>query len=740
MDEQTEFYYTIDMYGLLGGAHLGGVGGVVRALRGKGNAKDMNGSSVLGYMTKFSQSRRGAPNASSNLPVQITQSTPQVIQDTSTESPEFIPWNSQAFFGTNNNTPIIIQQEAPIVEEKTPTPEEIERQERQQGLANFQTIMGLLNNTSNSTSTTLTPFESTVSMLTQRSPIHYFSDGGSIHIKPENRGKFTRLKERTGHSATWFKEHGTPAQKKMATFALNAKHWKHGLGGNLFEGGGNTKAGIPVVYPEQGYRYAYLNSHPNESVVMDDQVVIGHAPNARQRLAKYLQEAPARDIDKVMAGYLATGIAPVAIQAAAPGILAASDAIGSSVAGQAANKVLANPYFTKGLESAFAGHGLNHAINEGIDGWGDAAMTAMELAPLERLAKPLYEGVVQPGMKVFNSPLTGNWTKIGNREYRLSPNSLEVNGSSLESRAADSQGDVTDNLLKWLGRPKVYKPEKPISQENSLYFNFKPVQGEMARIWKDKGVNLDRISGDDIEEALKKRWDELVSSRQDRHTIVRSAGNDTYFLHDLIPDEKAPYGWRSIGTTQLNKDASGNMHMADITNNTGSVRMGKPAIEHGVQERALNAAIKVAKQESGEGVVTGEWWLSAPKQQHVVQKYHDRQVVGNTGQHTNSNMVEERINADIRKGLPVTGEEETLAKSMLDLRRAGDKEIKTLFNQPFWLLRTPIKDTPVKSTLFDPTIIDRFGKMHIDWSDPNIFRGVAYPTLIGTGLYGTQEK
>ena len=32
-----------------------------------------------------------------------------------------------------------------------------------------------------------------------------------IHIKPENRGKFTALKKRTGHSASWFKEHGTPA-------------------------------------------------------------------------------------------------------------------------------------------------------------------------------------------------------------------------------------------------------------------------------------------------------------------------------------------------------------------------------------------------------------------------------------------------------------------------------------------------------------------------------------------------
>ena len=62
-----------------------------------------------------------------------------------------------------------------------------------------------------------------------------FSEGGGIHIKPENRGKFTKLKERTGHSATWFKEHGTPAQKKMATFALNAKHWKHAYGGLLNE-------------------------------------------------------------------------------------------------------------------------------------------------------------------------------------------------------------------------------------------------------------------------------------------------------------------------------------------------------------------------------------------------------------------------------------------------------------------------------------------------------------------------
>lgn len=64
--------------------------------------------------------------------------------------------------------------------------------------------------------------------------IQKFKDGklpgykdGKIYIKPANRGKFTALKKRTGHSASWFKENGTPAQKKMAVFALNAKKWKH---------------------------------------------------------------------------------------------------------------------------------------------------------------------------------------------------------------------------------------------------------------------------------------------------------------------------------------------------------------------------------------------------------------------------------------------------------------------------------------------------------------------------------
>lgn len=81
-----------------------------------------------------------------------------------------------------------------------------------------------------------------------------FASGGKIHIKPENRGKFTVLKERTGHSATWFKEHGTPAQKKMAVFALNSKHWNHKHSGGGFLGTDYTQGYLypaPVIQDQE---------------------------------------------------------------------------------------------------------------------------------------------------------------------------------------------------------------------------------------------------------------------------------------------------------------------------------------------------------------------------------------------------------------------------------------------------------------------------------------------------------
>ena len=51
--------------------------------------------------------------------------------------------------------------------------------------------------------------------------------GGSIYIKPENRGKFTETKKRTGKTTEELTHSKNPLTRKRAIFAQNAKKWKH---------------------------------------------------------------------------------------------------------------------------------------------------------------------------------------------------------------------------------------------------------------------------------------------------------------------------------------------------------------------------------------------------------------------------------------------------------------------------------------------------------------------------------
>ena len=49
-----------------------------------------------------------------------------------------------------------------------------------------------------------------------------------IFIKPENRGKFTATKKRTGKSTAELAKSSNPVTKKRAIFAQNAAKWHHG--------------------------------------------------------------------------------------------------------------------------------------------------------------------------------------------------------------------------------------------------------------------------------------------------------------------------------------------------------------------------------------------------------------------------------------------------------------------------------------------------------------------------------
>jgi hypothetical protein len=64
-----------------------------------------------------------------------------------------------------------------------------------------------------------------------------FKMGNSgIHIKPENKGKFTATKKATGKSTEELTHSKNPVTKKRAVFAQNAAKWKHADGSKNVKG------------------------------------------------------------------------------------------------------------------------------------------------------------------------------------------------------------------------------------------------------------------------------------------------------------------------------------------------------------------------------------------------------------------------------------------------------------------------------------------------------------------------
>ena len=74
-----------------------------------------------------------------------------------------------------------------------------------------------------------------------------FSDGGSIYIKPENRGKFTETKRRTGKTTEELTHSKNPLTRKRAIFAQNARKWHHAFGGELNTQGGDFTNGLLYI-------------------------------------------------------------------------------------------------------------------------------------------------------------------------------------------------------------------------------------------------------------------------------------------------------------------------------------------------------------------------------------------------------------------------------------------------------------------------------------------------------------
>lgn len=365
--------------------------------------------SVAGY-DKRNRSRMAAFMGADVEPAAVSQERPLLTDATFVNNPY-----TQAVEGTYV-APLMVPDEGSYVSAHQLTDGEIKKREfneRMDALQRFNDLMELVGIRNN-------PVKSLFDGNPYYSPGLFSShaEGGKIHIKPENRGKFTALKERTGHSASWFKKNGTPAQKKMATFELNARHWKHGDGGhldnpilNLFAPGGNIFDGITGNTNQMQIGLSTTNGwkpYTTEDIVANAERVEAVQDAIEKRLwntslmsndatsvasgRPQNRHLESRSVEGAKAHAAWEAEHPIAT-AVGYGLGAAPFAVAAypfmAAAGEFAAPILTNPYVDAAITSGFAGHGLNHAINEGIDGWGDTTMTALEITPLGRVISPI---------------------------------------------------------------------------------------------------------------------------------------------------------------------------------------------------------------------------------------------------------------------------------------------------------------------------------------------------------------
>lgn len=434
-------------------------------------------------------------------PIELAQATPDI---------PFTPSNPQAFFGVHpaQQQSVYDYVTTPTVEQPVYDPMAEEKNNALSNLSKFNAIMQLTSPSNSGNNN----FLNTVGLLANMS-----AEGGKIHIKPENRGKFTALKKRTGHSATWFKEHGTPAQKKMATFALNARHWKHGYGGHIYDGTSEDSQQMNIPYagelpdvtimprriankawdkvqerwvgdmptyyavnPETGKEEMLREIGNGKYSTYDDKHVfdvLGAEAAKKQREQWIKNGGNASDFDKVMLGTLGLGLTPIALPEAATGIWAAS----LTPAGQT-------------LLAGTLGGEAWEALNHGITGqsWGD------NLGDVIGLDKDNYLGRTALGLANPFYGLSPNMVyKGGAAATELGKSLLNAGKNEVQytARVADNAMDdvlaaasdypfkyeigTNDKLDQYLTRRRY--SDKIHGKPTKSFLDFDPVTGDFAQ-------------------------------------------------------------------------------------------------------------------------------------------------------------------------------------------------------------------------------------------------------------------
>lgn len=112
---------------------------------------------------------------------------------------------------------------------------------------------------------------------------NYSSKGGPIHIKKKNRGKFTEYcgGKVTSECIAKGKRSSNPTTRKRATFAANARKWKHDNGGplNPYSAGALVDA---IYKSSRGEEYLGTPLHNYDFTISEEEANrLGYFPNSR---------------------------------------------------------------------------------------------------------------------------------------------------------------------------------------------------------------------------------------------------------------------------------------------------------------------------------------------------------------------------------------------------------------------------------------------------------------------------
>ncbi len=285
------------------------------------------------------------------------------------------------------------------------------------------------------------------------------------------------------------------------------------------------------------------------------------------------------------------------------------------------------------------------------------------------------------------------------------------------------ESDITSKFLKFAGGRKR---EAPVDI-NKL----RGAERLQALKLQEAGVDMSKVTQSHISSALGQREMLLKKYAPEGRFNIIKPNNIIESKQDVLDFYKTNGIEDRVGVTQLLTDKSGHVRIGGTDNISNN-----PSI-HKVEERGLNSAIQLSNQSGLKGVITGEDLKSAPKTYNVWKHFKDKELVGNHGEHSNTNMISEAIKEGRLRATPDIDKEVTINNINQMIGTANRRLV--LYDAPVYKLSKQSNlPTKTKSVLFNPTIIDKTGKMNIDWDNLDIFK-VGMP-IIGTNMISNGDR